>query len=358
MDECKSFLKEIISCSGISGWEEPVREVIAKEWKQYADELKVSKLGNLYAIKRGAQKNGKNRKVLIATHMDGIGMIVHKIVDEFIYFAEVGGLDHRILPGQFVTVHGKDGDYPGLIEQPSANLLPEKIAKGPVPMDYLVIDVGMDKNEILRHIEVGDTISFATIPTEMGADCVAGHSLDNRASVAALTQCLMDLRYVQHDWDVYAVATTQEELGCFGAATAPFDIEPDVAIAVDVTFAKGPCTSGYHTKALESGVSLGYGSDIHPELYKRFKQIADSLNVPNQTDILPEYSGTDAMALQIVMGGYPTMVLSIPLRYMHTPVEVISMKDVKQTGHLLAAFIASADEDLIEMLSWKDEENE
>lgn len=355
INEIKSSLKDLISLPGISGHEEPIAQAVSDLWRPYADEVIKSKIGNIYACQKGTgDPDGKHRRVAIAVHMDGIGMIVHSIKGEFLTFAPVGGFDPRILPGQFVTVHAKGGDIPGLIVQPAANLTKSHDGSKPVPMDELLIDLGLDTESVREKVSVGDTISYANAPVDIPDDCVAGHSLDNRASVAALTVCLKELQKIRHQWDVYAVGTVQEETSFLGGATAPYDIRPDVCIAVDVTFAKGPGSTDWRTVPLESGASLGFGMNIHPKLYEICKDICEERDIPYTSDMLPGMSGTDGDPMQISSGGYPTMVISIPLRYMHTPVEIISMKDVMHVGHLLALLIASMDENFMDKLAWED----
>ncbi len=350
-EEMKKFLKELIALPGISGYEEPVRNRIEREWKPLTDQIFVSKIGNLYGLKKGC---GSGKKILLATHMDGIGMIIQRIADEMLYFAPVGGFDPRILPGQFVTIHTKRGDIPGLIVQPPSFLLSHSESKEPVPMDELAIDTGFTAKEVKEMVQIGDTVSYATIPTDMETDCVAGHSLDNRTSITALTECLKELQHIKHEWDVYAVSTVQEEVSYLGGHTAPYDIRPDAAIAIDVTFASGPGASGWKVKPLESGPALGYGANIHPAFYKAFKNLAEELAIPYTNDPMPGMSGTDGCPIQVTMNGIPTMVISIPLRYMHTPVEVISMKDVMLTGHLMAEFIARMDDSFMQKMVWED----
>lgn len=354
----KEFLCEIISLPGISGYETPVTNAIAKAWEPFVDEVKVSKIGNLYGIKRGSpSKDGKpNKRLMLAVHMDGIGMVIAKISGELLYFAPIGGFDPRILPGQFVNIHSQKGDFPGIIVQLAPNLLSESYEGKPVPLDQLVIDTGLEEKMVKETFRVGDIISYANLPQELPTDCIAGHSLDNRASVAAVTQCLTELQHMRHSWDVFAVGTTQEETAFLGGATSPFDILPDLAIVIDVTFAKGPGADGWRTVALESGVSIGYGANLHPMLFAEIKQLCEQLDIPYTLSPQPLMSGTDADPIQITGAGVPTILLSIPLRYMHTPVEIISIKDVMRTGHLMAEFIARLSPDFTEKIVWEDEQ--
>jgi endoglucanase len=170
--------------------------------------------------------------------------------------------------------------------------------------------------------------------------------------VAALTHCLQVLQGRQLDWDLWAAATAQEEETLGGAATSAFQLRPTLAVAVDVTFAAGPGSPTHSTYPLGKGVTLGWGPNVHPGLYKAFVEIADRLEIPYKLEPMPRHSGTDAMALQVAAEGIPTMVVSIPLRYMHTPVEVVSLKDITRTGRLLAEFAAQLDSKFMDTLSW------
>jgi len=349
MTKLLPFLKKMISIPGLSGYEAPIAETIAEAWAPLTDDLSRSPIGSLHGLRNG-EGNAPRRSILIATHMDAIGLMVAGIEDGFLRISAIGGIDARVLPGQLVTVHGRK-DLPGVIAQPPGFLLPPEASTGPVPLTNLLVDVGLRPRDLARQVRVGDLISFATEPVEMGKNILAGHSLDNRASVAALTHCLKLLQKRRHTWDVWAVATAQEEETLGGALTSAYDIAPDIALAVDVTFAKGPGAPDHKTFPMGDGIALGWGPNIHPKLHEKVKELADQLEIPVHIDPLPRHSGTDAMALQIVREGIPTMVISIPLRYMHTPVEIISLKDVKRTGRLLAEFIAALDDETMGELS-------
>jgi endoglucanase len=220
----------------------------------------------------------------------------------------------------------------------------------PVLSYNLLVDTGLLPQAVARKVQIGDLVTFAQEPIEMGDEILAGHSLDNRASVVALTYCLDELNNRSHAWDVWAVATAQEEETLGGAATSAFEIQPALAIAIDVTFAKGNGDPDHLTYPMGKGVTLGWGPNIHPGLHRAIKKIADQLELPFTLEPMPAHSGTDAMALQVARSGIPTMVISIPIRYMHTPVEMVSMKDILRAGRLIAEFICSLDDDFMQML--------
>lgn len=197
-------------------------------------------------------------------------------------------------------------------------------------------------------------MSFAQEALELGEETLAGHSLDNRASVAAVTHCLELLQGRSHSWDVWAVASVQEEETLGGALTSAFQLQPELAVAIDVTFARSPGANDYRTFPLGEGPTLGWGPNIHPFLHKRFKELAEQLEIPHAVEVMPRHSGTDAYALQVAAAGLPAMVVSIPLRYMHTPVELVMLKDIRRAGRLLAEFIARLEPDTMETFTWDD----
>jgi putative aminopeptidase FrvX len=352
MTELKPFLKSLISTSGLSGYENPARLLIEEAWQPLSDELHVSRVGSLQALKRG-RGAGPRPSLLLAAHMDAIGLIVTGIVDEFLRITEIGGLDPRVLPGQIVTIHGRQ-DLPGIIVQPPTHLLPPDNRSGPVELHNLLVDPGLKTQEVKRLVRVGDLVSFAQPPIEISGEILAGHSLDNRASVAAITRCLEELRDRSIKWDLWAVATTQEEETFAGAYTSAFQLLPALAVAVDVTFGSGPGSPGYKSFPLGKGPTLGWGPNVHSGVHKAFKELADRLEIPYSVEVMPRHSGTDAYALQVTAEGVPTMVVSIPLRYMHTAVEMVAMKDIARAGRLLAEFAASLDDDFMGKLSWDD----
>ena len=350
MTELKTFFKDLLSLPGLSGNEGPVRERIAQEWRPLADELHVSKVGSLHGLRRGHGPELRPR-ILLAGHMDAVGMMGTGVGDGFLRLTEVGGLDPRILPGQPVTVHGRR-DLPGLIVQPPDRLLPPERNGNPAKLGDLLVDTGLLPDEVGRLVRTGDLVSYAQPPIELSGDVISGHTQDNRASVTAITACLQELQHMEHAWDVWAVATTQEEETFAGAYTSPWEIRPDIAIALDVTFAKGPNSTDYRTYDMNKGPTLGWGPNVHPAIHNAIKAVAEKLDIPFQIELMPRHPGTDAFALQVVAEGIPTMVVGIPLRYMHTPVESGSFKNIERAGHLLAEFIARLEPDFTKKILW------
>lgn len=352
MNDILPFLKQLLSAPGLSGFEDPVRDIIKDAWTPLTDELLVSKLGSLHGLKQGYGDKPR-RKVMLSAHMDAIGMMVTAIQDGLLRFTQIGGIDPRILPGQLVTVHGKR-NLPSIVVQPPAFLLPEEAGTGPIEMQYLLIDTGLHPSEVNDLVRVGDVISFAQPPLELSGSTVSGHTLDNRVSVAAVTICLEMLQRRRHDWDVWAVASSQEEVSLGGAFTSPVVIQPDMAIVIDVGFAKGPGSSDWSCMPLGKGIGIGWGPNAHPALYNATKDKAEELEIPYERELMPRMSGTDAMGIQVVESGIPCVVLGIPLRYMHTPVETVSLKDIKRAGRLMAEFITDLTPDFMDKITWEE----
>lgn len=353
MTDILPFLKSLISVSGLSGYEAPVAALIREKWTPLVDELSVSRVGSLHGRKQGTGK-APRPSLMIATHMDAIGLRVSKIVDGFLHITKVGGIDVRVLPGAEVTVHasGSDEELIGVIALPPARFLPESVGDK-VLMEHLLVDTGLLPREVEKQVRVGDLVSFANPPLELAGDVLSGHSIDNRASVAALTVCLEELQNKPHIWDVWAVATVQEETSLLGASTSAFELRPQMAIVVDGSFAKGPGANGWQTSPMGKGVGLCIGPNMHPFLHKKLKELAESLEIPWFLDITVGHSGTDAFAIQVTAEGIPTALVEFPIRYMHTTVESVALKDIQRTGRLLAEFIASLETDFVDTIVWE-----
>ncbi len=356
MIELTPFLKQLISLPGLSAYEAPVREVIAEAWRPLVDELHISKLGSLHGLRGGttpALPGQPRRRILLSAHMDAIGLLATRVVGGLVHFTTIGGVDPRILPGQPVIIYGRQ-ELPGIVVQPADRLLPPAQSEKPVAIEHLLVDTGLPPEEVARQVRPGDPIAFTQPPLELEGETVAGHTLDNRVSVAALTLCLDELRHSVFAWDVWSVASVQEETVLGGAATSPFEIRPDIAIAIDTTWAKGPGAgeSDFRTFPLAEGPVLGWGPTAHPAIFKAMQDLARQLEIPTAIELMPGHSSTDADAMQVVAEGIPTLVINIPIRYMHTPVELVALKDIRRTAHLLAEFIARLEPDFLEKIRW------
>jgi putative aminopeptidase FrvX len=327
----KELIKELTEAYGPSGNEGAVREIIKKHIRDHVDELKVDPLGNLIALKkRTAQSGAQSRRIMLAAHMDEIGVIISYVDDKgFLRFTRVGGVNPLTLLGSRVLF--EDGSF-GVIGREK----PEKPDEFP-SLDKMYIDVGaVDKEHLTK--KIGDMATFVRPFVDLGQRLTA-KAFDDRIGCAILVQTLLDLKTTPHD--VYAVFTVQEEVGLRGALTSAFGVEPDVAVAVDITL------SGDTPEAHPMAVSLGAGPAIkvkdsgmlaHPGVKEWMIQTAERLDLPYQLEVL-ERGTTDAMAIQTSRAGVAAGVLSIACRYAHTPSETIDYGDVQNAVKLLVGLL-------------------
>jgi tetrahedral aminopeptidase len=356
------ILQKLTETAGPSGREGETAGAIADLWQPLADEVRTDRMGNVIGLKRG-QGEGERPLLLLAAHMDEIALMVKQFVsypqegaaeaDElsgFLRVTSIGGIDLRHLYGQQVVVHGQR-KLPGIIGALPPHLLPDDRQDKPYNFDELVIDTGLPLAELRELVAVGDFVSFRQPLRKLLNERVTGKALDNRASVAALTVCLDYLQGRQHSWDVMCVATVQEETRLLGAFTSAYAEQPDLAVAIDVTFGKGPGAKDGLVFDLGDGPTLGLGPNVHPGVYQALKDAAAAMEMKVHVDPHTRASGTDAFGLQIARAGIPTGLVSIPLRYMHTMVETIALKDVKRSGRLLGEFAARLDDRFLETLA-------
>ncbi|MEJ2757274.1 MAG: hypothetical protein P8046_02220 [Anaerolineales bacterium] len=354
MEKTKTLINELVTVPGLSGYEDQVRKYLHHRWKALTEEQSTSRLGSLHALKKGTGPEPRH-SILIATHMDTIGMMVTAVESGLLRITQIGGIDNRTLPGLTVNVHTKDKILPGVIILPPAHTLPESQHKATVEMDNLRVDVGLMPKDVEKKVEIGDQVTFALEPQDLGDGYFTSPGLDNRACVAILTETLELLQTRLHQWDVWAVATVQEEVGLKGAKTSGFALRPDLALVMDVTFGSGPGAPSHETLEMDKGPSFDLGPSTHPRLYQAFVDYAEAQEISFHRYGYPRGSGTDADSLQLAAEGIPTMVVSLPLRYMHTPVEVIQLRDIQRIARLVAGFIESLDEKFMDTLKWDDE---
>ncbi len=353
--DVEGHLKALCELTGPPGYEAPVRDFLREAWAELVDEFDTDGLGSLIGIKRGDGPEPRP-KIMLAAHMDEIGLIVRDIDGAFLRVSRMGGSDPRQLIAQPVVVHGKR-ELPGVIASKPPHVTPQKERNEYPSIEDYFVDVGLPEDEVQELVRVGDIITFDAPPVNLANGRLASKSMDDRAGVASLTVCLDTLRNRRHSWDVMAVATSREEVGLMGAKTGAFHIKPDLAIAVDVTFASQPGVS--ETRAafkLGEGPTIGLGPNFHPVLFRHIKEVAERLEIPLHVDPIPGRSGTDAWAIQITHHGIPTALLSIPLRYMHSSVETLAVKDVERVGRLMAEFIAGLEPDYLDKLALDGEE--
>jgi endoglucanase len=346
--ETKELLEILSNGNGVSGFEFNLKNEIINAFEKHTDSIQVDKLGNIIAHRKGSG-NG-DVKILMAAHMDEIGFMVKDIDKKgFIHFTNIGGIDPRTILAQEVVIHGKE-EVLGVIGSKPPHLQEQSEQEKSIKMEDMIIDTGFNKDELSQLVSIGDSITANRKLVTLMNSRVSGKAMDDRAGVAALYETMKELEKINHYADVYFVATIQEEITMSGALTATYGINPDIGIAVDVGFGRTPELNNSNSIEMGKGPGVTLGGNIHPGLRKRLVTVANDYNIPIQTDVRPGPTGTDARAMQITREGIPALVLSIPLRYMHTSVEVLDLKDVSQTAKLLAFFSASIKEDEMEGL--------
>ncbi len=336
--ETLNLIKQLSEARGPSGREHPMVQLLQDLWRPFCHELRVDAMGNLIGVRYGTGPEPRQR-LMLAAHMDEIGLLVTGLQEGFLHIGAIGGMDRRILLGQPVIVHGRR-DLPGVIgARPPHVLRPEERSKI-LPWHNLYVDVGLPAEEVEALVAVGDTISLDRALIELKNGLVAGKALDNRVSVAVVTLALEALTQRTHAWDIYAVATVQEEVGTKGALVSAYGVEPHLALALDCTFAQQANDSGTGTYEMNKRVYLGIGPNFHPGLLSDLRQVAEREEIPVGLDPAPGHSGTDAWAIQVAREGVPTALVEVAVRYMHQPIETVALRDVERAARLLAAFAA------------------
>lgn len=340
--EIVQLLRDLSQASGVSGYEDEVRDIARRAFEPYADSLRTDALGNLIAFKKGAGDCGPRRAVMLAAHMDEIGLMITGFEGSFLRFGKVGGVDLRTIVGQEVVVHGAR-PLPGIVASHPPHVTPPESRDKAIPLEELFLDVGLPAEQVQKLVHIGDLVTLRRDLIELQEGYVAGKAFDDRAGVVTLVRCLELLKQLRHEWDVYAVATTQEEVGLRGAIVSAYGIAPDVAVAVDVGFGLQQGVGDTEGIAMDGGPALAVGPNVHLVVLKRLQSAAEANELPRQLEVIAGGSGTDAWAIQVAREGVPTALLSIPLRYMHTTVETVCVRDIDRTGRLLALFIAGLD---------------
>ncbi len=342
------FLELLTNGHGVSGFEYTLSKAVIDAFTPLCDSVKIDKMGNVIAHKKGSGDGAV--KIMMAAHLDEIGFMVKYIEDNgFIRFTTIGGIDPRTTIGQEVWVHGVETIL-GVVGSKPPHLQDAKEQEETIKLEDMIIDTGYSKEKLLELVSIGDTITVKRDTVKLLNTKAAGKAMDDRAGVAALLETLKILQGMNHYPDVYMVATVQEEVSMTGAFTSTYHIQPDIGIAVDVGFGTTPELEKADTIELGKGPGITIGGNVHPTLVKRLFETGKVHGIPCQKDVAPGPTGTDARAMQITKEGIPALVVSIPLRYMHTSVELLDLEDIHHTARLLAQFTNSVKEGELEGL--------
>ncbi len=332
-------LARLTQFPGPTGFEGAAAETAAELLRPLADEVWTDTMGSVLGVKRCGKTGAK--KLLLDAHLDEVGLIVTGHDRGYLRFSTLGGIDPRILPNREVTVL-TDPPLTGIV----AGALPEDDDKA-VSMSDLRIDVGLTQQEAQARIPVGTPVAYREDTFRLGETRVAGKSLDDRSCFYLLLRTLELLRERELDVDVYVLGSVGEEVDSRGAITAAYGVAPDCAVAVDVTFGSSADCSGDECFPLGSGPVIGVGPNIAQWMFRRMKDKAEAEKIPYSVEVMAGSTGTNGWDIQILREGISTAILSIPLRYMHTPLEVIDLGDVEQCARLLAAFVERIGEEAL-----------
>lgn len=338
----KELLRKLSNAPGISGFEDEVRNLMIKELEDHVDEISVDPLGNLIAVKKGSP-DGK--KIMLAAHMDEIGLMVRFIDKEgFIKFSTIGGINDQMLLNQTVYIQTDKGEITGVIGSKPPHKMKDTEKKQIIKHDSMFIDIGAkDKEEAEKIVSVGDPIIIRQEFEELRNGLVKGKALDNRVGCAVLIEVLKN---VESDATIYGVGTVQEEVGLKGAKTSAFSINPDMALALDVTISgdhpgikeeEAPSKAGKGPAIILTDAS-GRGLITHPKVKELLISTAKEEEIPYQVEV-SDGGTTDATAIHLTRQGIPTGVISPASRYIHTPISVVNMEDVENAVKLILAVL-------------------
>ena len=339
--EIKEILKTLCQAAGPTGFERSVAKSAAETIKPYADEAQVDTLANVVAVKRCGVPGAK--KLLLAAHLDEVGLVVTGHEDGFLCIGQIGGIDARVLPDRDLTILTDPPRLGVVCVQPPHVLKAEDMSKA-LKLEDLRVDVGLSQEEARREVPIGTPIVFRTEGFDLLNGRYVSKALDDRACFAILVRTAQLVEDALNGgaklpWDVYFVGSSGEERSEGGAAAAAFSADADVCIAVDVGQARTPDSPpDIYPMELGGGPILKVGPNFTKHVRTRIEKLAAREGIPLQKRPSPGKSGTDAWFMQIVKGGAASGIVELPLRYMHSPTEMMDFKDLELCAQLLAAY--------------------
>ncbi|ELZ00139.1 M42 family metallopeptidase [Natrialba asiatica] len=359
------LLTDLTETSGVPGYEDRVRELVIDEFDSFADRIRTDAMGNVVATLEGDAEYS----VAVAAHMDEIGFMVRHVRSAgrtgdgtngdsnggedgdgfgFLELEPLGGWDARVLKAQRVTIHTDGGDLPGVIGSPPPHTLDEDERERTPDVSDLYVDTGLPYDELAERVSPGDLVTMDQSTERLG-ETITGKALDDRICLFAMLSAARRLADADLDATIHFCATVQEEVGLRGAHALGVDVDPDLAIALDVTVANDVPGFGGGERVTELGegaaIKLKDSSVItNAKVHRRLQAVADEAGIDSQVEILPA-GGTDTAGFQHTAGAKPVGAISIPTRYLHTVTETAHVDDVAATIDLLEAFLASEDGD-------------
>lgn len=339
----ENVLKQLCALHAPSGFETEAALAAVPLLQPWMDEVSIDRMGNVVGVRHCGKENAP--KLLLDAHLDEIGFIITGHEEGFLRFDELGGVDPRMLPDRELIIMAEPPIYGVIACMPPHVQSKEDMDKSQ-PINELVIDVGLSQEEAQRRIPIGTPAVFRAGCTSLGKDILSGKSLDDRSGFAILADTVEQLKDIELDVDLYVLGSTQEETHSTGAITATYGIMPDMCVAVDVTHGDSPDASKKDTFILGGGPVIGMGPNCTGWMTRRMASKAEELDMAVQFEVMAGNTGTNGWPIQVSREGIATAILSLPLRYMHTPVEAVSRSDLSDTAKLLAAFVRGLGEEV------------
>lgn len=331
-------LNRLCSLAGPSGFETAVAKTARDLLAPWMDEVSIDRMGSVIGLRRCGKPNAK--RLLLDAHLDEIGLIVTGIEDGFFRFASIGGVDQRMLPARELTILTKPEPLFGVVACLPPHVLTAADQDKAVSIEDLRVDVGLTQAQAEALIPIGTPMVYRESCTALAGGQVCGKSLDDRSCFTILLRAAELLKEADLDVDLYVMGSVQEEVSGIGAAIGATAVAPDWCVAVDVTFARTPGLSEDDAPCkLYGGPAIGVGPNMTRSLTQRLIDKAKEGDIPYQLEVMEGHTGTNGWHMQICREGIPTAVVSLPLKYMHSPIEAVALEDMERTAQLLAAFV-------------------
>ncbi len=338
----RKYLKKLLKTPSPTGCEQRIAQVVRDRVAPFATTVETDVMGSVHTTVEGG---AAAPALMLAAHMDEVGLMVVNIADDgFLSVAAIGGVDAAILPGLRVDVHATGAEAPlrGVVGRKPIHLISSDERTKVTPLSDLVIDLGLPAKKVKKLVRVGDPITYGVGFERFGRHMGVSRAFDDKCGVWVITRAIEELAAAGSGFGtVTAACTVQEEIGTRGAITSAFGVAPDVAVAFDVTHATdypGISHAKYGDIKCGGGPVIGRGPNVNPAVYERLVAAAEAAGIPYQVEALPGHSGTDAWPIQVSRSGIPTGLVSVPLRYMHTPTEVICLDDLDACVALFVQF--------------------
>ncbi len=333
----KEMTRELCALSGPSGFEEAVARRAKELLEPLVDEITADSMGNVLALRRCGKPGA--RQLLLDAHLDEVGFIVTEVAEGFLKFSALGGLDERTLPGREVRVLAPEGPLYGVVACLPPHVLTAEQKEQAVEIKNLFIDLGLSQAEAEKRVPIGTPGVFEGPMFDLQGDNFVSKALDDRICAAVVLQVLENLKGEELPCDLAVMFSAQEEVGLRGAAPGAFRLAPDWCIAVDVTHARTPDAPKGETFEAGKGCTVGVGPNANRAMTKAIMDAAKEQEIPYSVEVMPRSSGTNGWAIQITRQGVATAIVSVPVKYMHSPVEAASLADAEAAADLITAFI-------------------